>query len=91
MKKKEKIGKLKKKKFEKKTKKKRKKGKVSKKNKKKKTKRKAPWITVVIHSVLCVGGTVIPPHHLKYVVIAAHHGNTVYVKRNYVKLIICLT
>jgi acetyl/propionyl-CoA carboxylase alpha subunit len=36
-------------------------------------------------------GTVIPPHHLKYVVIAAHHGNTVYVKRNYVKLIICLT
>jgi hypothetical protein len=71
--------------------KKRKNRKVEKKNKKKKTKRKAPWITVVIHSVLCVGGTVIPPHHLKYVVIAAHHGNTVYVKRNYVKLIICLT
>jgi hypothetical protein len=90
MKKKEKIGKLKKKKFEKKTKKKKRREKLAKKTKKK-TKRKAPWITVVIHSVLCVGGTVIPPHHLKYVVIAAHHGNTVYVKRNYVKLIICLT
>ena len=47
----------------KKTKIKRKKGKVS-----KKKKRKALWITVVIHSVLC-GGTLIPLYHLEYVVI----------------------
>ena len=55
MKKKEKIGKLKKKvilKKRKKTKRKRKKGKVSKKKKK-----KTPWITIVIHSVLCVGNS----------------------------------
>ena len=51
MKKKEKIGKLKKKVILKKRKKK-KKGKVSKKNKK-----KTPWITIVIHSVLCVGNS----------------------------------
>jgi len=51
-KKKEKIGKLKIKK---------KGGNVS-----KKKKEKTLWITVVIHSDLGVGGTVIPSHHLEY-------------------------
>jgi hypothetical protein len=32
----------------------------------KKKKEKTLWITVVIHSDLGVGGTVIPPHHLEY-------------------------
>jgi Flp pilus assembly protein CpaB len=48
------------------------KGKVGKKNKKmpkKKEKEKTLWITVVIHSDLGVGGTVIPPHYLDIVII----------------------
>jgi hypothetical protein len=32
-----------------------------------KKKKKKPWITVVIHSDLVVGGTVITPHHLDIV------------------------
>jgi len=40
-------------------------GKVGKKIQKKRG-RNALWITVVIHSTLCVGGTMIPPHHLDY-------------------------
>jgi len=35
----------------------------------KKKKEKTLWITVVIHSDLGVGGTVIPPHHLNIVII----------------------
>ena len=67
------------KKLKKKEKKEKKKGKVRKKTKQnwKKNKKKGKvtkkkgkeslWITVVIHSEMCVGGTVIPPHHLDYV------------------------
>jgi Flp pilus assembly protein CpaB len=36
---------------------------------KKKEKEKTLWITVVIHSDLGVGGTVIPPHYLDIVII----------------------
>ena len=32
-------------------------------------KKKTLWITVVIHSAFGCGGTVIPPHHLEYVLI----------------------
>ena len=39
-----------------------KKGKV----KKKKKRKESLWITVLIHSEMCVGGTVIPPHGLVY-------------------------
>jgi len=63
----EKKGKLKKK-FEKKT----KKEKVS--NKKKGE--ESLWITVVIHGEMCVAGTVIPPHHLEYVLIMPNVINT---------------
>jgi Flp pilus assembly protein CpaB len=48
------------------------KGKLEKKIKKcqkKKEKEKTLWITVVIHSDLGVGGTVIPPHYLDIVII----------------------
>ena len=55
MKKKEKIGKLKKKVIKKKKK---------EKSQQKKKKRKALWITVVIHSAFGCGGTVISPHPL---------------------------
>jgi len=72
-----KLGKLKKKSnFEKKIekkrekKKKKKKGKVRKKQKKiwKKMGKESMWITVVIHSEMCVGES-LPPHHLDYVLI----------------------
>ena len=56
-KKKEKIGKLKKKVILKK-----KEGKVKK-------KKKTMWITIVIQSTFECGGTVIPPYHLEYVII----------------------
>jgi hypothetical protein len=55
--KKEKLGKLKKKT--------KKKGK----SKKKKNGEESLWITVVIHSEMCVGKTMIPPHNLEYVLI----------------------
>jgi hypothetical protein len=56
--KKEKLGKLKKKR--------KKKGKVKKKIK---NREESLWITVVIHSEMCVGKTMIPPHNLEYVLI----------------------
>ena len=59
MKKKEKIGKLKKKVILKKKKKKKKE-----KSQQKKRKRKALWITIVIHSAFGCGETVISPHPL---------------------------
>jgi len=60
MKKKEKIGKLKKKSNFKKKEKKEKRKKLA----KKKKKRKAMWITIVIHSAFGCGETVISPHPL---------------------------
>jgi hypothetical protein len=34
------------------------------------------WITVVIHGEMCVAGTMIPPHHLEYVLIMPNVINT---------------